>query len=445
MKKIIIRDQTLIPPFNEPARDLRIMNKPLWLYQRDVLSPYCQEEIECSSFQSAASFPPEILSGEVVVYRDNLFFDEFLFKEFITLAKKTGKPAQIAFSKDDVAIVNHALPLQDGIHLEGGVYVADLYYFPDGRELVKEKPRPILIDTMPREIGYYRVPSYMANEQGELGYNVPLRAFLSIENWVHIFVANVPFGMFSHGARVEHALDWNWSVSNSMMNLKVLWRSLLERKQFLSSSALVIVGKNTQIDPAAVIQGPTIIGDNVTIGPGVVINASLIGNNVNIMQGAQLMLSTVGDGSYVPFRAALFMTTLMENSMVAQNTCLQACVVGRDTFIGAGNTFTDFNLLAKPLKVFHQGKLQNVGLPIIGSCVGHNCRIGSGHVIYPARTIESDVVLFAKSGRTVITKNVPFEESDHHGYPDQGHIAQYHKDADRQQTLTLTQQLVRPR
>jgi acetyltransferase-like isoleucine patch superfamily enzyme len=422
MKKIIIRDQTLISPFNEPARDLRIMNKPLWLYQRDVLSPYCQEEVECSSLRSASFLPPEFLSNEVVVYRDNLYFDEFLFEEFMTKARTSGQAAQLAFSTDDIAIVTHALALQDGIRLEEGVYVADLFYYPDGTAIGTVKPQPIVINTESYEVGYYWVPRYMANEKRELGYNVPLKAFLSIENWVHIFLANCPFGIFSRGARIEKSLD------RISMMLKVLWYSLLERKQFLSSSALVSVGKNTQIDPTAIIQGPTVIGKNVTIGPGVVINASIIGDNVNIMQGAQLMASVVGDGCYVPFRAALFMTTLMENSMVAQNSCLQACVIGRDTFIGAGNTFTDFNLLAKPLKVFHKGVLQDVGLPIIGGCVGHNCRIGSGHIVYPARTIESDVVLFAKQERTIIDRNIKYEDSDHHGYPDQKHRTQYHDD-----------------
>jgi UDP-N-acetylglucosamine diphosphorylase / glucose-1-phosphate thymidylyltransferase / UDP-N-acetylgalactosamine diphosphorylase / glucosamine-1-phosphate N-acetyltransferase / galactosamine-1-phosphate N-acetyltransferase len=439
MKKIIVRDQTLIPPFNEPARDLRIMNKPLWLYQRDVLSSYCREEVECDFFAEIPSFPSQLLSGEVLIYRDNLFFDGFLFEEFITAARKSGKPSQIAFPQTDLALVTHALPLQEGIHLRGDVYVADLFYYPDGTLIGQVEPQPMVVDTLPRELGYYRVPTYMANDRGELVFNIPLRAFLSIENWIHIFMANVPFGIFAHGARTEKALD-----KFSMM-LKVLWRSLLERKQFLSSSALVQIGKNTQIDPAAIIQGPTIIGDNVTVGPGAVINASMIGHNVNIMQGAQLMLSVVGDGCYIPFRTALFMTTLMENSMVAQNACLQACVVGRDTFIGAGNTFTDFNLLAKPLKVWHKGALQEVGLPVIGGCVGHNCRIGSGHIIYPAREIESDVVLFLKEGRTIITKNISYEESDHHGYPDQHHIAKYHDhDLLQQKTMrTPTDQFVK--
>lgn len=97
MKKIIIRDQTPIMPFNEPARDLRIMNKPLWLWQRDILSPYCHEEVECSSLRSASRFPPEILSDEVVVYRDNLFFDETLLKSSSPLLEIPVKPLKLLF------------------------------------------------------------------------------------------------------------------------------------------------------------------------------------------------------------------------------------------------------------------------------------------------------------------------------------------------------------
>lgn len=424
MKKIIIRNQTHISPFNEPARDLRVMNKPLWLYQRDVLSPYCREELECKSFEEILLYPTHILSGELLIYRDNLFFDVPLFETFISAARQSGQAAQIAFSPDDKAIVSHALPLQDGIRLKDNLYVADLFYYPDGTALATTEPQPIVVDTISKEMGYYHVPTYMANERGDLGFNVPQRAFLSIEHWVHLFTANCPFGVFAHGARVEKSLD------HFPFMLKVLWRSLLERKQFLSSSPLVIVGKNTQIDPAAVVQGPTIIGDNVVIGPGCVINASIIGNNVNLMQGVQMTLSVVGDGSYLAFRAALFMTTLMENSLVAQNTCLQLSVVGRHTFIGAGNTFTDFNLMGdpkkNPVKVFHKGSLHEVGLPVVGGCVGHNCRIGSGHVIFPARSIESDVVMFAKEGHTIITKNVTYKDSDHHRYPKAGHLPMYH-------------------
>jgi NDP-sugar pyrophosphorylase family protein len=180
---------------------------------------------------------------------------------------------------------------------------------------------------------------------------------------------------------------------------------------------MVKIGRNTQIDPTAVVQGPTIIGDNVYVGAGVVISNCIIGNHVSIMHGNQLLISVVGDRCYLPFRSSLFMTTLMEDTIVAQNACLQFCVVGRDSFVGAGTTFTDFNLIPKPLQTMHGGRLEDVGTTVLGGCVGHHCRIGSDLTIYPGRTIESDVVLLRTNERSVITKNVTYEESDHLSWP----------------------------
>jgi carbonic anhydrase/acetyltransferase-like protein (isoleucine patch superfamily) len=109
------------------------------------------------------------------------------------------------------------------------------------------------------------------------------------------------------------------------------------------------------------------------------------------------------------------MTTIMENGMVAQNTCLQMCVVGRNTFIGAGTTFTDYNLLPAPIMALDGRKnLSESNRPVLGGCVGHNCRLGAGLVISPARVIESDVVLVARDDRQIISKNIAFKDSDHH-------------------------------
>jgi len=105
----------------------------------------------------------------------------------------------------------------------------------------------------------------------------------------------------------------------------------------------------------------------------------------------------------------------MENTMVAQNTCLQLCVVGRDTFIGAGTTFTDFKVLPGSLRSsFAPGRLADSGMFVLGGCVGHHCRLSSGLVIYPARTIESDVVLLGDSDRHYITHDITYEDSDSH-------------------------------
>jgi carbonic anhydrase/acetyltransferase-like protein (isoleucine patch superfamily) len=398
MRRVVLRAKELIPPFNEPARDLRILNKPLWLLQRDLLTRYCEGEIEVDALDQ---IPP--LQEELLVHKDNLFFNAALIDSFVEKARVLGRPCQIAFSLDDAAIHTHALYIQEGIRQQGDFYVADLYYFPYG---VTANIEPLVIDTIPREMGYYHIPSYMAPNMGDLVFQVPWRPLLSIENWLQVWLANVPFGVFCWGRINEQEVEESWRLK-----LRVFLRSLIERKHFLSCSELVKVGKNCSIDPSAVIQGPTVIGNNVNIGAGVVITNSLIGNNVTVMQGSQVMLSVVSDYCYLPFRASLFMTAFMKNTMVAQNTCLQLCVVGRNTFVGANNVFTDFNLLGKPIRIWHKGELREAGLSVLGGCVGHNVKIGSGFVIYPARSIESGSTLIVPEGANVITRNLSCEDS----------------------------------
>ena len=81
-------------------------------------------------------------------------------------------------------------------------------------------------------------------------------------------------------------------------------------------------------------------------------------------------------------------------------------------------TFTDFNLIAKPLRTAHRGQLEDVGMTVLGGCVGHHCRIGADLTIYPARMIESDVILARRDDRSVITHNVAYEDSDHLDWPE---------------------------
>jgi hypothetical protein len=65
---------------------------------------------------------------------------------------------------------------------------------------------PLVIDLEAREIGYYHVPTYMADQSGDLVFQVPLRALIAIDSWIHIFMVDVVFGLFSRGARFEKRL-----------------------------------------------------------------------------------------------------------------------------------------------------------------------------------------------------------------------------------------------
>jgi carbonic anhydrase/acetyltransferase-like protein (isoleucine patch superfamily) len=400
--RIILRSKRQVLPFNEPARDLRIQNKPLWLIQRDVLAPYTNQEIDISPGESIP-----VKNKSCIVFRDNLFFDETFIKSFIDLAKEMNCAVRVAFSIEDPAFREHCLPLSNSYEKIGDLYFTDLWYYPNGPV---DEVKPLIMDLKSQEIGYYHVPTYMAFNQGDLVYQVPLQSLIAIDSWVHVFIADAIFGLFARGARFEQHLK-----NDPKFMLSVLFTSMYEGKQLLTCSKLVTIGKNCSIDPSAVIHGPTTIGENVTIGAGVLIENCIIGNNVNISQGCNLMLSVVGDGTFLPFRASIFMSTLMDNSMVAQNTCLQMSVIGRNSFVGAGTTFTDFNLLPIGLRARDaNGTLDSANRPVLGGCVGHNCRIGSGLVVYPARMIESDVILISSKDRRVIDHDISFEESDHH-------------------------------
>ena len=401
MLKIILQDPKFLSPFNERARDLRIMNKPLWLAQRDVLARYTHRELE---LPYGTDLPDT--DEECIVYRDNLYFDWAYIDTFIMEAQKRKQPCRAAFSKKDLSFIEHALPLSVSYTPKEDLFLADLWYFPHGPI---DDAEPLVIDLQAIEAGYYHVPTYMAHEQGDLVFQVPRRSLIAIDSWVHIFIADVVFGIFTRAARFEDRLN-----ADMFFKLGILGKAMLEAKQVLDCSGVVQVGRNCTIDPSAILHGPTTIGDNVTIGAGAVVENCVIGDNVNIGQGCHLMLSVIGDGAFLPFRSSLFMTTVMDNSMVAQNSCLQMCVIGRNTFIGAGITFTDFNLLPSPLRAIDgNNKLGNSNRPVLGGCVGHNCRLGSGLIVFPARTIESDVVLFASSERRVIDKDFRYEESDH--------------------------------
>lgn len=421
MYRYILEDTRHVPPFNEAASQLTIGTEPLKIHHENLFASFFKQ-CELGGAYYNRDQMRHIAPGEAIVYRDNLWFDKEFLEYFMDGARKKGQACRAAFPADDMAYKTYTLPLATGfeqaIDEEGKpIYLVDLWYFPKG---YTDDIRPVVVKSDAKEKGFYSVPDFMAQNRGDLTHFLPARALLSIESWVHVYYASVIFGVFSRGSRFEeHIKTHNFDA------LRLLWRGIMEQKQVLSTSQVVKVGKDTVIHPSAEISGPAVIGDNCFIGPGVVIDNCSIGNNVSIDQGCQLMLSTVANNCFLPFRASLYLTAVMENTIIAQNTCLQMCVIGRNTIISAGSTFTDFNMMGeknyqgqigpRPIKAANiYGEIESSGQSVLGSAVGHNCRIGSGMVIFPGRMIESDVVLFASAHRRVINRSVRYEESDHH-------------------------------
>ena len=412
MYRYIIEDSHPVPPFNQPASLLTIGLSPLKIQHEELFASYFGMGVELKGVFSRSDELPHV-QGEALVYRDNLWFDQEFFTYFMKQARATRRACRAAFSADDKAYGTYVLPLAKGFERARDqqgreIYMLDLWYFPDG---YTADVLPVVIPSDAHEIGFYSVPDFMTMKQGNLTHYAPMRSFMSIESWVHVYFASIIFSNFARAGRLDRRIE-----SSFFTSLKLLWRAVLEQKQILHASGAVKIGKGCAIDPSAVITGPASIGNNCSIGAGAIIDNCTIGDNVTIDAGCMLYQSTVGNNCFLPFRAALYLTAVMENVIIAQNTCLQMCVIGRNSFVGAGNTFTDFNLVAqKPIRAANRdGELESVGQIVLGSAIGHNCRIGSGMVIFPGRMIESDTVLIASPQRRVISRSVGFEESDHH-------------------------------
>ncbi len=423
IRKFIIEDNRHIPPFNEPASELPVMGKRIKLLHEDLFHEYFGEKLETGvelPLLEVSDLVSRNVDGPCFVFRDSVYFDReylhFFYLEARKIADKYHCGVRAAYHPDDMVFQTYVQRLTRGFEEQRDPsgelvsYMADLWYFPNG---YTDQITPLIVPAEGKEKGFYSVPHYMTQDGNDLTHYLAERVLFSVESWVHIYFANTVQGVFARGSRYEER-----AKRSNFLQLRVLWQAILEYKQLLSSSALVQVGEGTQIHPAATILGPTTIGKNCYIGPGVVIDNCHIGDNTTIDQGCQLMTSVIGNNCFFPFRAASYFSVFMDNCILAQNTCVQMCVVGRNTFIGAGNTFTDFNLLPSPIKARSIHGLEEVGQIVLGGCVGHNCRIGAGFVIFPARTIESDTVLSADPNNRIIMRDVTFGQSAHHAMPE---------------------------
>lgn len=402
MRKVTIRKPRHIAPFNESAQALWVLNKPLWQWQRDLLAPYATAEISVDQFRDT---PPEQI--ETIVYSDNLWFDKPFLNYFMEEVSRRKKPVRAAFRADDPAFMQQGLrSMTRSYERHGDLYYVDLWYFPAG---LTEHVEPVIIPSNAREVGYYHIPTYMAGQKDDLVWRLPERAVCAVDTWIHLFFVNIVFGVFTEAIRFEKR-----SAINPTFRAQAVLRSLFERKPVTSTSAYVKTGNNCSIDPSTIFQGPVFIGDNVTIGPGCAISQSIIGDNVTLTHGNHLHMSVISDNCFFPWGAGAYFTLFMEGSTAAQNTSLEMSVIGRNSYIGGGTIFTDFNLLPSPISVTVDGHPVDLDMPVLGACVGHNCRLGAGLVVYPGRAIESDVVLMTSPTRRVIMQDIGYEESDHH-------------------------------
>ena len=121
----------------------------------------------------------------------------------------------------------------------------------------------------------------------------------------------------------------------------------------------VWLGKGSTVDPTAVVDGPALIGDNCSVGPGVVLGEyTSLGSNVRIAEGAEVRRSVVADNGY--FGAGVNVA---------------GAVIGRSCDLRQGAR-------CEPGSVLGEGCL-----------VGDHAEVRAGVKVYPFKTVESGAVV----------------------------------------------------
>ncbi|MDY7103970.1 MAG: sugar phosphate nucleotidyltransferase [Actinomycetota bacterium] len=106
----------------------------------------------------------------------------------------------------------------------------------------------------------------------------------------------------------------------------------------------VWLGRGSQIDPDALVEGPAVVGDNCRVGPGARLGGyTVLGANVRIGRDVDLERVVVGEGAYVGEAARLRGAVIGRGcDLRRQVRCEEGaalgegCLVGEDAFIGTG-------------------------------------------------------------------------------------------------------------
>ncbi len=121
----------------------------------------------------------------------------------------------------------------------------------------------------------------------------------------------------------------------------------------------VWLGKGSTIDPTATVEGPAVIGDNCSVGPGAVLGEyTTLGSNVRVSEGAEVRRSVVHDNAYF-----------------GTGVRLAGAVIGRSCDLRQGAR-------CEPGSVLGEGCL-----------VGAHAEVRSGVKVYPFKTVEASAVV----------------------------------------------------
>ncbi len=156
------------------------------------------------------------------------------------------------------------------------------------------------------------------------------------------------------------------------------------------------ISKNASIAESAVIKGPCVIEDGVSIDDFTkIIGPIYLGRNAKIGTGSLVRHSMMGEDVVIGFNCEIARSFFMGNSRIAHLDVILDSIIGQNCWLGGYVGTTNVLLNKETIRYKLDSLLVSTGLDQFGSVIGHNCSIGAGTIILPGRFIQPNSTIQA--------------------------------------------------
>lgn len=373
----LVRSGRTLRPFGDPVGEIRILDRPLRVWQEETLAA---RGFRVAPLDPADAARLDAAPGDLVL-DDDLFFTPELLDDF--LARAAGRPAaRCALRK---GLFTRQLAILQDLPENESLVAYPLALLSRGGRVPADLPLVALEPDEFAERGAF--PPHMIGRE-EYRFGLTARPLLALRHPIHIGLANTAANL----ARLAR-----YRRLGAGEKLRVLARALsLDRHRLLA--AVSTIERGADVHPTAVVEG-SVVRRGARIGAYAVVRHSFVGEGAFIDDHAGVKFSVVGAGAYIANDCVLFFTTVYPRAFLISGP-YQFCVFGADSAI-MNSIPCDYRLDGRTIRVRAEGGTRDTGLRFAGSIIGHRTRIAAGLIIAPGREIPNDLELYPDPARVL--------------------------------------------
>lgn len=385
LRAYLIRTGRVVAPFDRPAGQMKVQNRPLDALHDEVLG-----SLGCTV--ERIDDPAQASESPCLLVEDDLFFTRAAMAGFLRAVRRArrvrpapgGYQAALAVSE----LTERLAPAFQGPMLGAGDGAAcrayGCYYFEtfDPARPRGEQARPLPIPYRHARLRL-RANRYF-EPSGRFVLPISPVFLTPIRHWAALVAANV-LGM--PGYLLE-------SLARRPLGALSLPARVLLRAGSLRPSRLIgklyLAGRGCQVHPTAQVEA-CILGRHVRVGPGAVVRGSVLGNGAQIGAGAVVEGCSLGDEVIVNGNVVLRCVVADARASLG-SFFTQFSVLGADAVLCPDSGIFDFHFQGE-VAVQYEGRNVSSGTRLLGGCLGDGAFLGPGVRMLAGQELPNGCVL----------------------------------------------------